>query len=43
VDRAIAVNPKLEAFLNQQREETSTIAEGYQRLAEIIAEADAQV
>lgn len=43
VDRAIAVNPKLEAFLNQQREETSTIAEGYERLAEIIAEADAQV
>jgi len=43
VDRAIAINPKLEAFLNQQREETSTIAEGYERLAEIIAEADAQV
>jgi flagellum-specific ATP synthase len=29
--------------LNQQREETSTILEGYQRLAEIIAEADGQV
>ncbi|KRA97973.1 flagellar protein export ATPase FliI [Devosia sp. Root685] len=43
VDRAIAINPKLEGFLNQQREETSTIEEGYQRLAEIIAEADAQV
>ncbi|MET0435915.1 MAG: flagellar protein export ATPase FliI [Devosia sp.] len=43
VDRAIAINPKLEAFLNQQREETSTIDEGYERLAEIIAEADAQV
>jgi flagellum-specific ATP synthase len=43
VDRAIAINPKLEAFLNQQREETTTIADGYKRLAQIIAEADAQV
>jgi len=43
VDRAIAINPKLEAFLNQQREETSTIEDGYRRLAQIIAEADAQV
>ncbi|MBF0678853.1 MAG: flagellar protein export ATPase FliI [Devosia sp.] len=43
VDRAIAINPTLEAFLSQQREETTTIAEGYERLRQIIAEADAQV
>jgi len=43
VDRAIAINPKLEAFLNQQREETTTIAGGYELLRQIIAEADAQV
>jgi flagellum-specific ATP synthase len=43
VDRAIAINPTLEAFLSQQREETTTISEGYERLREIIAEADAQV
>ncbi|KQN75138.1 flagellar protein export ATPase FliI [Devosia sp. BK] len=41
VDLAIGINPKLEAFLSQQREETTTVAEGYRRLAEIIAEADA--
>lgn len=43
VDRAIAINPKLEAFLSQQREETSTIEEGYERLREIIAAADVEV
>ena len=41
VDLAIGINPKLEAFLSQQREETTTVAEGYRRLAEIIADADA--
>jgi len=41
VDRAIAINPKLEAFLSQQREETTTIAEGYAMLAGIVAEAEA--
>jgi flagellum-specific ATP synthase len=42
VDRAIAIYPKLEAFLSQQRDETTTIAEGYAMLADLIAEADAR-
>lgn len=41
VDRAIAINPTLERFLSQQRDETTTISEGYAMLAAIIAEADA--
>ena len=39
VDRAIAINPALEAFLSQQREDTTTIAEGYRMLEAIVAEA----
>ncbi|WP_338720865.1 flagellar protein export ATPase FliI [Devosia sp. XK-2] len=42
VDRAIAIYPKLEAFLSQQRDETTTIAEGYAMLTDLIAEADAR-
>ncbi|WP_127753928.1 MULTISPECIES: flagellar protein export ATPase FliI [unclassified Devosia] len=41
VDRAIAVFPALEAFLSQEREETTTIAEGYHMLEAIVAEAGA--
>jgi len=41
VDRAIAINPALEAFLGQSREETTTIAEGYRQLEAIVAEAGA--
>jgi flagellum-specific ATP synthase len=41
VDRAIAIYPAFEAFLSQEREETTTIAEGYARLGEIVAEAGA--
>jgi len=40
VDRAIAIYPKLEAFLGQQRDETTTIAEGYAMLKALIDEAD---
>jgi flagellum-specific ATP synthase len=36
VDRAIAINPDLEAFLSQEREEHTTIAEGYQMLEAIV-------
>lgn len=36
VDRAIAINPELEAFLSQSREDRTNIAEGYERLAEIL-------
>ena len=36
VDRAIAMNPALEAFLSQQREERTSIADGYNMLAAIV-------
>jgi flagellum-specific ATP synthase len=36
VDRAIAIMPVLEAFLSQDREERTSIDEGYKRLAEIL-------
>jgi flagellum-specific ATP synthase len=41
VDRAIAMNPVLEAFLSQQREEHTTIAAGYGMLREIVERAAA--
>ncbi len=41
VDRAIAINPVLEAFLSQQRGEVTGIAEGYKMLEAIVAQADA--
>ena len=41
VDRAIAINPALEAFLSQQREETTTIEDGYKMLAAIVEKAGA--
>jgi len=39
VDRAIALNPALEAFLSQQREERTTIADGYKMLDAILEKA----
>jgi len=39
VDRAIALNPALEAFLGQQREERTSIADGYQLLEAILEKA----
>jgi flagellum-specific ATP synthase len=41
VDRAIAINPALDAFLSQQREERTSIADGYVMLEAIVDEADA--
>ena len=41
VDRAIAINPRLEGFLSQRRGEVTSIVEGYGLLAQIVAEADA--
>jgi flagellum-specific ATP synthase len=41
VDRAIAINPALEAFLTQQREERTSIADGYQMLEAIVEKAGA--
>jgi len=43
VDRAIAMNPVLEAFLSQQREDVTTIGEGYERLTAIIDQAGVSV
>lgn len=39
VDRAIAINPALEAFLSQQREERTSIADGYAMLEAILEKA----
>ena len=41
VDRAIAINPALEAFMSQQREERTSIADGYSMLAAIVEKAGA--
>jgi flagellum-specific ATP synthase len=41
VDRAIAINPVLEAFMSQQREERTSIADGYQLLEAIVEKAGA--
>ena len=37
VDEAIALHPALEAFLAQDKAQSTSLAEGYQRLAEILA------
>ena len=37
VDEAIALHPALEAFLGQAKEESTSLSEGYQRLAQILA------
>jgi flagellum-specific ATP synthase len=37
VDRAIALNPRFEAFLTQLKEESTSLNEGYQRLVDIVA------
>jgi len=41
VDRAIAINPALELFMTQQREERTSIADGYQMLQAIVEKAGA--
>ncbi len=40
VDRAIALNPAFEAFLGQQREERTSIADGYRMLEAILEKAE---
>ncbi|WP_375459658.1 flagellar protein export ATPase FliI [uncultured Enterovirga sp.] len=37
VDEAVALMPQLERFLGQRKEESTSIADGYRRLAEILA------
>ncbi len=41
VDQAIAINPALETFLSQQREERTSIADGYTMLEAIVEKAGA--
>ncbi len=41
VDRAIALMPDLEAFLSQEKTDSSTLAETYERLARILAKVPA--
>src|SRR5690606_1104616 len=40
VDRAIAIQPALESFLTQQREERTSIADGYTMLGAIVDKVD---
>jgi flagellum-specific ATP synthase len=42
VDRAIALNPQLEGFLAQEREERTSIAAGYKMLEAIVGKAGAE-
>ncbi len=42
VDEAIGLHPALEAFLAQGKEESTTLPEGYHRLAEIFATAETE-
>jgi flagellum-specific ATP synthase len=40
VDRAIEINPALEAFLNQRKDESTLLHEGYDALAKILETSD---
>jgi flagellum-specific ATP synthase len=42
VDEAIRLHKPLEAFLSQGKEEATSLAEGYQRLAEIMTVAETE-
>ncbi|WP_058124857.1 flagellar protein export ATPase FliI [Blastochloris viridis] len=42
VDESIQLNPALEAFLAQAKEESTSLAEGYRRLADIVSPAGAK-
>jgi len=42
VDEAIRLHGPLEAFLRQGKEESTSLAEGYQRLAQILANPSAE-
>ena len=42
VDEAIGLHPALEAFLSQGKEESTSLAEGYRRLAEILTVAETE-
>jgi flagellum-specific ATP synthase len=42
VDQAIRLNKPLETFLSQGKEEATSLAEGYRRLAQIMAGAETE-
>jgi flagellum-specific ATP synthase len=42
VDEAIGLHPALEGFLAQGKEESTSLAEGYRRLAQILANAETE-
>jgi flagellum-specific ATP synthase len=42
VDEAIRLHPPLEAFLGQGKEEATSLAEGYQRLEQILADSETE-
>jgi flagellum-specific ATP synthase len=42
VDEAIALNPPLEAFLSQGKEEATTLRDAYARLAQIVGSSDTE-
>jgi flagellum-specific ATP synthase len=42
VDEAIGLHGPLEAFLAQDKDESSTLSEGYQRLEQILAELETE-
>ena len=42
VDEAIALNGPLEEFLSQGKDEASTLAEGYERLGQILADMETE-
>ena len=42
VDEAIRLHLPLEAFLGQNKDESSTLAEGYHQLAEILGSAETE-
>jgi len=43
VDAAIALNPKLDAFLTQKKDECATLADGYEALEKIMSEGKGRV
>ena len=42
VDEALGLHPALEGFLGQGKDESTSLAEGYRRLAEILAMAETE-
>ena len=43
VDEAIALNPRIEAFLSQEKNETATLEQGYAELAQILNQEESEL